>query len=418
MKLLHTSDWHLGQHLISKDRRREHGLFLDWLTGVIKNGRIDVLVVAGDIFESATPPNYALEMYYTFLTRVATATACRQVIIVGGNHDSPATLNAPRKLLEHLRIHVVGSIGENPKDDVIVVRDDKGAACCILCCVPFLRDRDIRPSVPGESYEEKSRALLEGIKSYYQQMKEIALKTQKKLSTPKTRIPLVATGHLFAAGGQVTDGVRDIYVGSLGQVHASYFPSAFDYVALGHLHKPQTVADLDHIRYAGSPIPLSFSEAGHPKIVVIVEFDDQTTEMTIGPADVPEFQELRCIRGNLDEILSAFESMDSPKNSDTIWAEVQLDSESWAPDLINRINEAVADRPIEVLAVKYLQGMQTRRLTRTRELQTLEQLTPQDVFEKRMSEEKSVSTAQADDLQQAFAEIIDHVLTEAGDDEQ
>jgi exonuclease SbcD len=416
MKILHTSDWHLGQHLISKDRRREHGLFLDWLIEVIIDDRIDVLVVAGDIFESATPPNYALEMYYNFLTRVATTTACRQVAIVGGNHDSPATLNAPRQLLEHLRIHVVGSIGEDPKDDVIVVRDDNGTARCILCCVPFLRDRDIRPSVPGESYEEKSRALLEGIKSYYHQMKEIALKTQKRLSAEKAVIPVVATGHLFAAGGQVTDGVRDIYVGSLGQVHASYFPSTFDYVALGHLHKPQIVADLDHIRYAGSPVALSFSEAGNPKVVVIVEFDDQTAEMTIGQAVVPEFQELRCIRGSLDNILTTFESMDAPKNGDSIWVEVQLDSEQWAPDLINRINEALADRPIEVLAVKYLQGMQTRRLTRTRDLQTLEQLTPQEVFEKRMSEEESVGAAQTDDLKQAYAEIIDRVLSGAGDD--
>lgn len=418
MKILHTSDWHLGQHLISKDRRREHGLFLDWLTGVIKDDHIDVLVVAGDIFESATPPNYALEMYYNFLTCIATTTACRQVAIVGGNHDSPATLNAPRQLLEHLRIRVVGSISEDPEDDVIVVRDDKDTPRCMVCCVPFLRDRDIRPSVAGESYEEKSRALLEGIKSYYHQMKEIALKTQKKLSTGKAGIPMVATGHLFTAGGQVTDGVRDIYVGSLGHVHASYFPPEFDYVALGHLHKPQIAAGLEHIRYAGSPVPLSFSEAGNPKVVVIVEFDDQTAEMTIAQAAVPVFQELRCIRGNLDEIVSAFESMGSPQNSETVWVEVQLDSDEWAPDLINRINEAVADRPIEVLAVKYLQGMQSRRLTRTQDLQTLEQLTPREVFEKRMAAEKSVDEAESGDLKQAYAEIIDCVLSGAGDDAQ
>jgi len=329
-----------------------------------------------------------------------------------------ATLNAPRQLLKHLRIHVVGSIGEDPEEDVIVVRDDNGTARCILCCVPFLRDRDIRPSVPGESYEEKSRALLKGIKSYYRQVNEIALKTQKQLSAGKAVIPVVATGHLFAAGGQISDGIRDIYVGSLGQVHASYFPSTFDYVALGHLHKPQTVADLDHIRYAGSPVALSFSEAGNRKMVVIVEFDDQTAEMAIGQKAVPEFQELQCIRGNLDEILAAFESMDSPENSATIWVEVQLDSEQWAPDLINRINEAVADRPIEVLAVKYLRGMQTRRLTRTRDLQTLEQLTPQEVFEKRMSEENSVDPAESDELKQAYAEIIDRVLSGDGDDAQ
>ena len=228
------------------------------------------------------------------------------------------------------------------------------------------------------------------------------------------------TGRTHAQNVGVAFYDGDVFIGMeyLGQVDASYFPSTFDYVALGHLHKPQTVADLDHIRYAGSPVALSFSEAGNPKVVVIVEFDDQTAEMTIGQKAVPEFQELQCIRGNLDEILAAFESMDSPENSATIWVEVQLDSEQWAPDLINRINEAVADRPIEVLAVRYLRGMRTRRLTRTRDLQTLEQLTPQEVFEKRMSEENSVDPAESDELKQAYAEIIDRVLSGAGGDAQ
>jgi exonuclease SbcD len=418
MKILHTSDWHLGQHLISKDRRREHDLFLDWLTGIIKDEQIDILLVAGDIFDSGTPPNYALERYYNFLTRVATETECRQVVIIGGNHDSPATINAPRQVLKCLRIHVVGSIGEKPAENVIVVRDEEGVARCIICCVPFLRDRDIRSSVPGESYDEKSKALLEGIKSYYRQMKDVALIKAQALSTDGSVIPVVATGHLFAAGGQATEGVRDIYVGSLGQVHASYFPEEFAYVALGHLHKPQKVADLDQIRYSGSPIPFSFSEAGDPKEVVIVKFDDQSARMTTASVVVPVFQDLRCIRGNLDEILSALQSMESPQNSATIWVEIQLDSRQWSPDLINRINETVADRPIEVLAVKYLQGAHTRRLTRGRKMPTLEQLTPQEVFEKRIAEEEKLEPAQANDLQQAFVEIINSVLTGAANDLQ
>jgi len=400
---------------MSKDRRREHALFLDWLIAVLKDNNIDALIVSGDIFESGTPPNYALELYYNFLVQVFT-TGCNQVIIVGGNHDSPATLHAPKQLLKHLHVNVTGSISEDAKDDIVVARDRDGKPSCIICCVPFLRDRDIRPSVPGESYEEKSKALLSGIKNYYDQIKNIAVKVRKDLSNNGNKIPIVGSGHLFAAGGQITDGVRDIYVGSLGQVHASYFPTEFDYVALGHLHKPQKVSGLEHIRYAGSPIPLSFGEAGLQKVVLAIEFDEQTNKLSIEEVVIPEFQELRCIRGDLQEILNPLESIGAPKNGDSVWVEVQVDSDDWEPDIINRINEVIDDQPVEVLAVKYLKGKESRQLIQTAEFQTLDRLTPQDVFEKRLSEETGISEEDTDELKLAYNEIVNLVLSGSGDD--
>ncbi len=283
-----------------------------------------------------------------------------------------------------------------------------------LASGPFLRDRDIRPSVPGESYEEKSKALLNGIKNYYGKMKDAAIQVRKELSNNRNKIPIVASGHLYTAGGQVSDGVRDIYVGSLGQVHASYFPSEFDYVALGHLHKPQKVSGLEHIRYAGSPIPLSFSEAGLKKVVLVVAFGDQTNKLAIEEVIVPEFQELRCIRGDLQEILSAIESIGAPKNGDSVWVEAQVDSEKWEPDIVKRIDEVVDELPVEVLAVKDLKGMKTRQLTQTAELKTLERLTPNDVFEKRITEETGISREETDELKMAYNEMVDWVLSDSG----
>ncbi len=137
MRILHTSDWHLGHYLMSKDRRREHALFLNWLVDALKDNNIDALIVSGDIFESGTPPNYALEMYYNFLVQVST-TGCNQVVIVGGNHDSPSTLNAPKQLLKHLHVNVIGNISENILNDIVVVRDKDGNPTCIICGVPFL----------------------------------------------------------------------------------------------------------------------------------------------------------------------------------------------------------------------------------------------------------------------------------------
>ncbi|MBW1897606.1 MAG: exonuclease subunit SbcD, partial [Deltaproteobacteria bacterium] len=269
MKMIHTSDWHLGQNFMFKDRKKEHEKFLEWLVLLIEKESADVLIVAGDIFDTISPPNYALKMYYSFLARVSSTTSCHTVI-VGGNHDSVSTLNAPKNILKALNVHVTGGIPVDINDEVIVIKNSLGEPSGIICAVPFLRDRDIRKSVPGESYQGKSRALLEGIKQHYALVKDAAI--EKKAALTEKKIPVVATGHLFAEGGDVKDeeGLREIHVGSLGKVTADTFPKEFDYLALGHLHRPQKVGEYRNIRYSGAPIPLSFSEADNTKQVVCI----------------------------------------------------------------------------------------------------------------------------------------------------
>jgi len=258
MKLLHTSDWHLGRSLYGKKRYEEHSAFLDWLSRTIEDEKVDALIVAGDVFDTSTPSNRAQELYYRFLCRVA-ASCCRDVVIIGGNHDSPSFLNAPKELFRALNVYVVGAVTDAVNDEVIVLgKGDKPEA--IVCAVPYLRDKDLRTVEPGETIGDKNAKLVEGLKKHYADVCEVAEAKQKEFrDAGHDGIPIVATGHLFTAGGKTVDGdgVRELYVGSLAHVSKDTFPSSIDYFALGHLHIPQVVGKTEHIRYCGPHIAFS-----------------------------------------------------------------------------------------------------------------------------------------------------------------
>jgi len=300
MRVLHTSDWHIGRTLYGRKRYEEFESFLTWLAETIQQNRIDALLVSGDVFDTSAPSNRAQELYYRFLCRVA-ASVCRHVVVVAGNHDSPSFLNAPKELLKALDVHVVGSSTENTEDEVLVLRNEQDAPELIVCAVPYLRDRDIRVAEAGESVEDKERKMIEGIRNHYATVAALAEQKREELGAD---IPIVGTGHLFTAGGQTVDGdgVRELYVGSLAHVTAGIFPASFDYLALGHLHMPQKVNGSETIRYSGSPLPMGFGEAKQQKSVCQVEF--HSTAASVQLIDVPVFQELECVTGDWDAISS------------------------------------------------------------------------------------------------------------------
>ena len=275
LTLLHTSDWHLGRRLYGKPRYDEFKQFLDWQLQTLREQKVDVLLIAGDIFDTTAPSNQAQNLYYDFLSQVC-HTDCRHVIIVAGNHDSASFLEAPKQLLKAFNIHIIGSMTDTPTDEVITLSDKAGQAELIVMAVPYLRDRDVRTVGHGERLDDKERKLAQGIKAHYAQIADIAIAQQAQLKAKyKRSIPIVATGHLFTVGGQTMegDGVRDLYVGSLGSIGAEIFHPQIDYVALGHLHIPQAVGGQPHIRYAGSPIAMGFGESRQQKQVHLLRFD-------------------------------------------------------------------------------------------------------------------------------------------------
>lgn len=246
MKILHTSDWHIGNTLYGKKRYAEFETFLAWLTQTIKQHQVDTLLVAGDVFDNTAPSHHMQEIFY----RVLAISGCRHAAVIGGNHDSPSFLDAPKELLKALDIRMIGALPENPDDEILVLRCNTIVPELIVCAVPFLRDRNIRQAEAGESLADKERKLGAGIRQHYAAQAARAEEIKKDLGAP---IPIVAMGHLFTAGGVEGDGERPLYVGSLAQVTASIFPPVFDYVALGHLHVPQKVKKQETIRYCGSP---------------------------------------------------------------------------------------------------------------------------------------------------------------------
>ena len=282
LTILHTSDWHLGRRLYGRMRYEEFEAFLSWLQDTISAQQVDILIVAGDIFDTMTPSNKAQALYYEFLGKVSTS-CCQHIVIVAGNHDSPTFLDAPSQVLKFLNVHVIGTACEDLKDEVLVLEDKAGEPHCIIAAVPYLRDRDVRGSSAGESADSKDANVIAGIRAHYDGVAKIAKACQNQLiKTHQRHIPIIATGHLFAAGSKTTedDGVRDLYVGNLGQIAADTFSPFFDYVALGHLHVPQRVGGCEHIRYSGSPIAMGFGEARQQKQVLLIQFGNVANTLT------------------------------------------------------------------------------------------------------------------------------------------
>ncbi|MBB3105901.1 exonuclease SbcD [Psychrobacter luti] len=280
LNILHTSDWHLGRRLYGRMRYDEFEAFLTWLQDAISAQKVDVLIVAGDIFDTMTPSNKAQALYYEFLGRVSKS-CCEHIVIVAGNHDSPTFLDAPSNVLKFLNVHVIGTACEDLNDEVLVLDDVDGTPHCIIAAVPYLRDRDVRSSSAGESADSKDANVIKGIRTHYDEVASIAKAKQTELVEANQRhIPIIATGHLFAAGGTTTedDGVRELYVGSLGKISADMFDEVFDYVALGHLHVPQRVGGRESIRYSGSPIAMGFGEAKQQKQVLLVQFGEMEND--------------------------------------------------------------------------------------------------------------------------------------------
>ncbi|GAA0782938.1 exonuclease SbcCD subunit D C-terminal domain-containing protein [Castellaniella ginsengisoli] len=398
LKLLHTSDWHIGRTLYGRKRYEEFEAFLSWLAETIQQNEIDALLVAGDVFDTSAPSNRAQELYYRFLCRVA-ASSCRHVVVVAGNHDSPSFLNAPKELLKALDVHVVGSSTASPEDEVLVLCNEQDAPELIVCAVPYLRDRDIRVAEAGESVEDKERKLIEGIRTHYAAVAALAEQKREELGVD---IPIVGTGHLFTAGGQTVDGdgVRELYVGSLAHVTAGIFPACFNYLALGHLHVPQKVNGSETIRYSGSPLPMGFGEAKQQKSVCQVEF--HSTAASVQLIDVPIFQKLERVKGDWEGISNRIIELSATESQG--WLEVIYDGTEVIGDLRERLEAAISGTQMEILRIKNNRIIE-RVLGQIHEEETLDDLNVNDVFERCLAVH-DVPEEQRPELLRAYQETV------------
>jgi len=392
MKVLHTSDWHIGQKFMGKSRFEEHQVFLTWLFETIKKEDIDVLIVAGDIFDTGNPPNYALELYYNFLKELFVLQDLT-VVITAGNHDSVSTLKASKQLLEFMNVHVITN-GDESEDELIPIYKNK-QLLGVVCAVPFLRDSIVRAAISGQTINEKESALNLGIKQHYMSIHQRA----KELIGDKS-LPIIATGHLTTVGSRTSQSERDIYIGGTLDIGSDFLGKYFDYVALGHLHINQTVG-CNHVRYSGSPIPLSFSESTQTKKVNIIEF--QNDSLDIQEIKIPLHTKLLVLKGDLESIKKELNNI----SDKTTWIEIHLKDDN--PMYANQaIREYANELELIVLAIKI---HRSEKILQASELKviSLDELTPSDVFTRRIELENLEDDSFKEELSVNFKNILEKV---------
>lgn len=308
------------------------------------NEEIDTLLISGDIFDNTTPSVTAQNIYYRFLGHIAES-RCRHTVIISGNHDSAAFIDAPSDILRHCKVHVIGQACMNPEDEVICLNDSDGRPELIVCAVPYLRDKDVRTVSADDSFSDIDRALQTGIRAHYERVFEHARKLQGDLN-----VPIIAMGHLFLKNGVTRegDGVRALYVGTSVQVSSDIFPEYITYTALGHLHSAQYIGR-ENIRYSGSPIAMGFGEAGQNKSVSVIETAGKDL-VSMKEIPVPVFQRLERISGDMNKLEHDINTLGHENES--IWLDVTYTGENIQGNLQDKLNDCVKKFPlIDILSV-------------------------------------------------------------------
>lgn len=399
--ILHTADWHLGARLIEHDRSEEHARFLAWLRAEIAERQPDLLIVAGDVFDSANPPQHALAQYYEFLAGVARTQT--QVLVLGGNHDSALTLNAPRDLLRSLHIRVIGSAPEEDSEAILDLGDT------VVCAVPYLRERDVRRASAGQTSEEVASQMRDGIAAHYRRIYERA-------SAVARGRPIVATGHLTAVGVETSESERAIQIGNLGAVPVECF-AGFAYVALGHIHRPQRVGGSNHVRYSGSPVALGFDEAAVGKQVLLITTASRTQgePIAITPIPVPCFRRLLRLRCCLEDLPAHLAEIAADADGLAPWLEITVEDGATHPDLDLRVRNALGTYPAAILKVLAPRSPEAQdEAVSAFQGRTLAEIKPEEVFEERLRRNGlDLASDEAKALSLTFAELLTRMHDDA-----
>lgn len=399
MKILHTADWHFGKRLHGYYLNEDMTMFLDWLYGIIESEEIDLLLISGDIFDVSNPSNIDREMYFSFLNRIREMEV--KIIITGGNHDSVSYLNAPREYVKRDHIHVVGGATEDLADEIIPITVDDETI--VICAVPFLRDRDIRHMVLEEKFKSRQEAIKFGLQKHYQDLFALA-------SELYPHDPIMTMGHLFAIGVSTSDSERDIHIGNTGAVSARIF-EGYEYVALGHIHKPQIIQNNEMIRYSGSPIPLSFSEKNDDKIILILETEEGIINPPV-PIPVPRFRDLIRYSGTYDEVSEKIQS-ERAERPLPAFIEIMIKEEQYSLESIQKTNLLIdtfnSDHKDQIINNLFDFQKGSKNLEELFEAGTdIKDLEIIDVFEKRIiSEYGVISKEDKSDLIETFNELVD-----------
>jgi exonuclease SbcD len=409
MRLLHTSDWHLGQTLHNFERTYEHQCFLDWLLDTVVAGQADALLIAGDVFDTANPSAAAQKQLYRFLQQARARAPRLEIIVIAGNHDSPGRLEAPGPLLEAHGTTVIGHIhrGADGEIDlerlVIPLRGADGRVQAWCLAIPFLRPGDVPRAAPAGADAPPIDPYLEGIALLYRQAFALALSKRQPGQA------ILAMGHCHMVDGQASlDSERRIVIGGTEALPGTVFDPAIAYAALGHLHLAQRVGQHEHRRYCGSPLPLSFAEVGYQHQVLRIDLEDGAVREVV-PLMVPRAVELLRVPAKpepLEQALAALAALDlaplPPHQQPFLEVRVLLDAPE--PGLRARIEAAIGGKPVRLAKIEPTRKHTPAGAEAAMSLDQLAQLQPDDIF-RRLYLQRFGDEAPADQLS-AFAELM------------
>lgn len=411
MRIIHTSDWHLGHTLHGHDRGYEHRAFLSWLLEVCVQHSVDALIVAGDIFDAANPPASAQAMYYQFLADLRKACPTIDILVVGGNHDSALRLDAPLPLFSALNVHVVGGLAKKPDGHLdlerlcIPLTNSQGEIGAWCAALPYLRPADL-PRIQDPEVD----ALIEGVRARYQQVLDAARAKKQPHQA------LIATGHCYMAHTQLSElSERKVLRGNQHALPADLFPQDLAYVALGHLHRPQHVGNRQELRYSGSPIPLSMAEQHYPHQVVLLTLD-QDRVVDQEPLLVPRSVSLMRLPkpdaaapwAEIKPLLEALPEKTQHQALETLaYLEVQVLLDKPQPNLRQKVTEVLENKAVRLVKLATQYAGSGKRLADSAPEIGLQDLQPEDVFARKYASEHGGEPSEA--LRNAFFELLEHV---------
>ena len=380
MRLLHTSDWHLGQNFFGFSRHYEHQQFLDWLLLTLVEQQIDVLLIAGDVFDTANAPASAQQQLYQFLCAAKLNTPHLQVVIIAGNHDSPTRLEVPMPFLSAFDMVVIGQVTRQHQQIdvermVIPLKNQQGEVKAWCLAIPFLRPSDV-PKV-----DNAKDAYLEGIAALYQQATDCALDKRE------TGQAIIAMGHCHMLGSQVSeDSERKLVMGGIESLSSAIFAPEISYVALGHLHLAQKVGGDDRVRYSGTPLPMSFSEEHYQHSIRVIELDHDAIKSATSiliPRTVPLYRIPKSKAEPLDAVLTLLQQHDWPiipeQQQPYLLVRVQL--EKPEPSLRQQIEQALANKSVKLIKIETTYpSTTTDNEDKVMSLEDVQRLQPEDVF--------------------------------------
>lgn len=349
LKILHTADWHLGQTFFEYDRLGEHRAFFRFLKDKIIEKDIDVLLICGDVFDVANPSAESQKLFYRFLRDTVTTKSDLTIIVISGNHDSPGRLEAPTPLLEEFDIHVIGFLprtesNETDHEKILIPIFGKGKEKAWCLVIPFIRSADY--SGTGVS------SYAEGISLIYEDAFLYAEKKGKKDEA------IMVTGHLHVLNALLSEDDRceRSITGGLEAVPETASNERIAYTALGHIHKAQRIFGRNNVRYAGSPLPMSFSEIKYKHHLIFVEIEKDTV-LNIEDIEIPRLIPLMKIPNKpelLDIVLSELSKLPEKENADETLApypEVNVLMDEPLPSLRNQIEAVLNSKNIRLAKI-------------------------------------------------------------------